>query len=259
MALVDRPSAVLSPQGFADLNVAMDSPRLNAFRAAAMGKITALVAQKKNKDRVNVFIDEEFAFGLALIEAAKLKRGQELSPDEIARLKTLDEIEMAHERALNFLSFRPRSAEEVRRNLRAKGCPEVTIAAVLQRLEDSGLVDDSAFASYWVENREQFNPLSLRALSFELRQKGVSAETIEAALQGVDETESAYRAAQPRARRLARLDKAAFRKRLGEFLTRRGFAYRVAREVADRLWGERETDSETPIRDDQEPESFMED
>ena len=66
------------------------------------GTITALVAQRKNKDRVNVYLDGEFAFGLALIEALKLKRGQVLSDADIERLRGADDIEKAHEKALRF-------------------------------------------------------------------------------------------------------------------------------------------------------------
>ena len=78
------------------------------------GTITALIAQKRNKDRVNVYLDGEFAFGLAAIEAIRLRQGQVLSDEEIEHLKALDEIERAHERALNLLSYRPRSAQEIR-------------------------------------------------------------------------------------------------------------------------------------------------
>ncbi len=202
------------------------------------GTITALVVQKKNKERVNVYLDGEFAFGLAMIEAIKLKKGQQLGDAEIARLKALDEVQTAHDRALNFLSYRPRSAEEVRRNLREKGHTDATIDTVMSRLEQAGLIDDEAFARYWVENRDQFKPLSERALAYELKKKGVSDAAIEAALEAVDESSAAYRAGLQRARRFSGSDKNTFRKRLGDTLARRGFSYDVVREAVDRLWDE---------------------
>jgi regulatory protein len=58
--------------------------------------------------------------------------------------------------------------------------------AVMGRLEQVGLVDDEAFARFWVENRDRFKPLSERALSYELKRKGVSDAAIEAALETVD-------------------------------------------------------------------------
>ena len=202
------------------------------------GTITALVAQKRNKERVNVYIDGEFAFGLALIEAAKLRKGQHLSDEEIERLKALDEVERAHERALHFLSYRPRSSEEVRRRLREKGFSDEAVEAVIERLERVGLLNDEAFARFWVENRENFSPRSMRALRYELRQKGVPEPVIESALAEMDEEDAAYRAAKARLRRYQDADERTFRKRLGDYLLRRGFSYSVVRDVLDRLWVE---------------------
>lgn len=204
------------------------------------GKITALVAQKRNKERVNVYIDGEFAFGLALLEALKLRKGQVLTDEDIVRLKALDEIEVAHQRALNFLSYRPRSAQEVARNLKQskKEFSAYTIDTVLERLESAGLVDDAAFARFWVENRANFSPRSARALRYELRQKGVSDRVIDAALAELDEETAAYQAAQSRARRYASAGEETFRQKLGGFLTRRGFSYGTVRDALDRLWAE---------------------
>lgn len=202
------------------------------------GTITSLVAQERNKERVSVFIDGEFAFGLAMIEALKLRKGQHLSEEEVSRLRALDEIEVAHEAALNFLSYRPRSTDEVRRRLEERKYSLPAVEKVLERLQQAGLLDDEAFARYWVENREQFGPRSARALRQELRQKGVPDSIIVLALDGLDEEEAAYRAAGHQARRLTGLDRQAFRKKVGDFLTRRGFSYGVSRDVINRLWAE---------------------
>jgi regulatory protein len=200
--------------------------------------ITSLVVQKKNKDRVNVFLDGEFAFGLAMIEALKLRKGQALTEQEIDRLKALDDIEVAHERALNFLSYRPRSIAEVRRNLKDKEFSPETIDTVVQRLQDSQLLDDQAFARYWVDNREMFEPRSARALRFELRKKGLGDLDIAPAVEEINEEDAAYRAAVALARRHGKLDWEAFRKKLGDFLLRRGFPYPIIRDVVKRLWRE---------------------
>jgi regulatory protein len=220
-------------------------PRLARFMA---GTITALVAQKKNKDRVNVYLDGKFAFGLAAIEAVKLRRGQALSDEDIARLRGADDVEKAHNRALHFLSFRPRSEAEVRRNLKDGGVAPDAIETVVERLARAGLLDDRAFAQYWLENRGQFRPRSARALKIELRQKGVDAESIDEALQAAahDEDEAAFQAALPRARRLAAQhpDVNEFKQKLGAFLARRGFAYEVARDAVRRAW--EEVDARSP-------------
>ena len=103
--------------------------------------ITALRFQKRNSNRVNVYIDGQFAFGLAAIEAAHLRVGQTLSDDDVARLQMQDEAEQAYERALNFLSYRPRSEAEVRRKLREKNMEEEVIEVVVERLTRAGLLN----------------------------------------------------------------------------------------------------------------------
>ncbi len=210
------------------------------------GTITALVAQKKNKDRVSIYLDGKFAFGLAAIEAIRLRRGQVLSDADIARLRKLDTAEKAHERALRFLSIRPRSEAEVRRNLEEARFLPGAIDAALDRLKRAELVDDRAFTQFWLENRSQFSPRAARALQAELRQKGVAAETIAEALQAAahDDGAAALQAARPKARRLAGLDARGFKQKLGSYLVRRGFSYDVALEAVSRAW--QEIHSQTP-------------
>ncbi len=202
------------------------------------GRITGLRFQQETSDRVNVYLDGQFAFGLPALAAARLRVGQYLSDDEIARLQAADRLQRAYDQAVRFLSFRPRSVAEVRRHLaRTIEDPDL-IAAVLDRLAAQGYLDDGEFARYWVENRERFRPKGPRALRQELRQHGLSDEAIAAALDTVDAHQSACNAARPRAARLAELgrsDGEAFRRKLSDFLARRGFDYETIQDVVTRL------------------------
>jgi regulatory protein len=195
--------------------------------------ITALRFQKRNKNRVNVYIDGQFAFGLAAIEAAHLQVGQTLSANDIARLQRQDEVEKAYERALNFLSYRPRSEAEIRRNLRKKKVKDEVIDEAVDRLTRAGLLNDREFARYWVENRLQFNPRGARALRYELRRKGVPTSIIDDALANLDETEAARKVAEAGARRLTNLEAREFRRRLGAYMARRGFSYAVIKPLVE--------------------------
>ncbi len=198
------------------------------------GKITALEFQKKNPDRVNVFLDGKFAFGLPAIIAARLKPGQLLADAEIQALQAEGSIETAYDRTLNYLSYRPRSRAEVVRYLEKRDLPEGQIETVVERLERAGLLDDEAFARYWVENRERHRPKGLRALRYELREKGIGNEIMDRVLVSVDVSDSAYRSAARKARQLAHLDEQSFTRKIVEYLARRGFDYEVAREAAGR-------------------------
>jgi regulatory protein len=202
------------------------------------GKITALKFQKRKKQRVNVYLDGRYAFSLAAIEAARLKLGQTLSDEEIKRLKGKDSFHRAYDRALRFLTYRPRSRAEVKRYLEEKGVQPTSVEEVLERLTRAGLLDDMSFARYWVENRETFNPRGLVMLRYELRKKGLDDEIIAQAISGLDEEESAYRAAIRRCKRLAHLDRRSFRRKMSSYLSRRGFPYEVVKEVVERVWKE---------------------
>ena len=94
--------------------------------------------QKKNPGRVNVYLDDEFAFGLAKIVAVWLKIGQELDEAKIAKLKAEDEAEVVYQKALHFLSFRPRSEGEVRQRLLKQKYDETIIDATIVRLKEQG-------------------------------------------------------------------------------------------------------------------------
>lgn len=207
------------------------------------GRITAIQVQKNNAQRANILIEGEFAFGLALIEAAKLKLGAYLEDADIERLLQFDEQERAYEQALGFLSYRPRSQSEVSRNLRDKGFGAPAIEEAIERLQRVGLLDDEAFARYWIGNREQFKPRGERALRYELRQKGIDDQVIDRLVQDTDESESAYRAAVQRIERWKRLDPAVRRQKLSAYLQRRGFGYEAIQDVWERL--DKEFEDET--------------
>ncbi len=202
------------------------------------GTITALVVQKRNKERVNVYLDGKFAFGLAAIEAARLRKGQWLSDEDITALLARDAVEKAFQKALRFLSYRPRSEAEIRRHLEKHGVPAEAIEKAMERLRRAGLVDDAEFARFWIENREQFNPRSPRALRYELRQKGLSDEIIDEALAGFDAEDAAKRAALGQMRKWKGLDARSLRRKMWDFLMRRGFETGVIRDTIEALMSE---------------------
>ena len=141
--------------------------------------------------------------------------------------------------AFRYLDYRPRSEAELRGRLKRRGFDDEHVEAALARLREQGLVDDLAFAEFWKGNRESFRPRSRRLTALELRQKGVANDVINRVVADIDDEDSAYRAAQNRAHRLPDADYREFRHRLGEYLKRRGFGYRVIIRTVERLWQER--------------------
>jgi len=218
-------------------------------RLINMKKITAITAQKKNPNRVNIYLDGEFAFALARITAAWLKTGDLLDDEKIASLQAEDSKERAFQQAMLFLSYRARSEKEIRQNLLKHEYPEEVVEGTLQRLREGGLANDNEFARAWVENRNTFRPRSRRALTMELRQKGLDEESVKSAVSGVDESALAYETARKRAPRLQRLEWSEFRKKLSEYLARRGFPYSVIAPIVTQIWNETHTE-ETHYEDE---------
>jgi regulatory protein len=208
-----------------------------------MYKITALQAQKRNNQRVNVYLDGEFAFGLARIVAAWLQIGQEISDDKIKQLQAEDALEVAYQRAIKFISYRSRSTSEVRKNLQKHDTTEENIELVLQRLIEHNLLNDANFARTWVENRSEFRPRGRRALEYELRQHGIDAETIEKSLESINEEELAYQAAQKKVRQIKNLEFQEFRQKMYRYLAQRGFSYETISTTIDHVWSNSHTES----------------
>jgi regulatory protein len=203
-----------------------------------MGKITAIEPQARHANRFNLFVDHQFVLGVSAILAAKLRVGQTIDDAELQQLEAEEAFETAHEKALRFLEPRPRSSMEIKQHLLKKKIAPDVAERVIARLTDAGLLDDAAFAKYWVENREQFKPRAARALRFELKRKGLATTDIAEAVGAIDESESAYRAGLARAKRWRELERREFMEKLSAFLIRRGFAYEVAKTAAKRLWDE---------------------
>ena len=207
-----------------------------------MKKITAIEVQKRTPNRVNIYLDGEFAFGLSRIVAAWLRVGQELDEAKIERLQFEEARERAFQQAMLFLSYRARSESEIRQNLRKHEIPDEVIEQTLERLRQDGFANDGQFARAWVENRSVFRPRSRRMLAMELKQKGLNEEAVTSALEDVNDEALAYEAAQKRAPRFKDLEWIEFRKKLSEFLARRGFPYSVIAPVVTRIWNETNKD-----------------
>jgi len=153
-------------------------------------------------------------------------------------LQAADDVEKAREKALRFLSNRPRSEWEVRQNLLKGGYGDATSDRVLERLRSVALVDDAAFVRYWIDNRAQFRPKGEVALRQELRRKGVDREVIDAALAEREQADdqAAIQAALAKADRYRQLPRPEFAQKLGAYLARRGFDYATVREAVQAAW-----------------------
>ena len=210
-------------------------------------QITAIEKQRRRR-RANVYLDGRYAFSLSLelLAQAGLHEGDALSPEQVDSLRQADVRDQAHQAALRLLAYRPRSEAEIRQRLARRGLPPQVVQETIARLREQGLLDDAAFARSWVEMRDQHSPRGRRLLWQELSLKGIEREIAREVIADVAEEDAALRAAQKKARLLQGQDYATFRRRLGDFLLRRGFPSSTVRTTIEALWREGQQGSGRP-------------
>lgn len=210
------------------------------------GTITAVEPQARDPERVNLFLDGRFAFGLArsVLVDAGLRPGDRVDPEQVAHLLQREALHGALQQSFAYLSFRPRSEQEMRRYLEQKGHAPETVDGVIARLRELHYVDDEVFALSWVENRQRFRPRGAHLLRTELRQKGIGREVADQAIAdaGADERALARDTAEKKAAGLKAADYQEFARKLGGHLLRRGFASDVVWETVRDLWAVRTGD-----------------
>ena len=205
-----------------------------------MAKVSAIRAGKKGRKRVSLFLDGRFSLSLEaeVVVRENLRIGQELSAEQIAVLSRADRCRRCLDAAANYLSYRPHSEAELRQRLVKRGFEDSSVEAALRLLEERGLVDDIGFARFWRDSRQSLKPCSRWLTRLELRKKGVAEDIIDQVVDTVDDDDSAYRAAMAKLRSLPQTDYQGFRRRLGEYLKRRGFSYGVINQTVRRIWQE---------------------
>ena len=184
---------------------------------------------------------------LDVMERSGVHVGDDVTAKDLAQLQEDDRKWRVRQAALHLLSYRPRAEQELRRRLRSKNFPHALVEWCLRLLEEQGLIDDHAFASAFVRSRIRLRPRGRFRLAQELRQKGVSAEVAEQAIdRAFDNEETSERALACAAARgwlarqgptltesLAGTDRSRererTRQRLHAFLSRRGFGSDVIR------------------------------
>ncbi|MGA7161528.1 MAG: RecX family transcriptional regulator [Bacteroidota bacterium] len=207
--------------------------------------ITKIERQKKRASRKSVFVDGSFAFGIGddvLIKFA-LHEGAQLDKGTIEKILKTEQEETAKQKALRFLSIRPRSKKEMRDYLLRKEFSADIIDYVVGRLETLNMLDDLAFARMVCRDSLAKKPGGAKMLRQALFKKGVPKEIIETVLAEFSTPESefamAVKAAEHQSMRIARsskrLDNDHFKKKILDYLVRRGFAYDTALNATKHL------------------------
>ncbi len=206
------------------------------------GTITRLDPQANNDDRVSVFLDGEFAFGVHedLVVRHGLQVGASLTAEEIREIEADEEYVDAKQAALDYLAYKPRTEQEVRRKLQKQDVSRLVIDDVIARLYELEYLDDESYAHDYAHNRfssKKYGPVRIRR---ELEERGVDRHLAETAVDELfadkDATAAAWEHAEKRWPRLADEDDPRRRRqKLYRYLRRRGFTSDTIRPILDEL------------------------
>jgi regulatory protein len=195
--------------------------------------ITKIERQKRHPQRVNIFVDGEFALGLHENVLVKfgLRKGDALDEHTLETIERDEEFHLAKEKALRLLGRRARSEKELRDKLREKEYHPDAINNAIESMRTLGLINDLSFAQTYVHDLLLRKPSGKVFLKQKLRSKGIDIETIQKVLDSISETNDENEIALTAARQILkryskskkRLDNMKKKQLLAANLARRGF------------------------------------
>lgn len=178
----------------------------------------------KTQGRFNIFVDTKYSFSLdeqQLLDL-KVKRGQEISEQELENLKKESDFGKKYARSLELIMRRIRSEKEIRDYAWRKKWEAEETARVIEKLLSKGYVNDEKFATAWVRSRAALKHISKRKLILELRQKGIASEIIEQTFEQSEDYSEQQALAELVDKKRARYPD---RNKFTAYLMRQGFRY----------------------------------
>ena len=204
-----------------------------------MAIITKIEVQKKNQDRVNIYVNNEFFIAIytELVYRFGLKKGIDI--DEY-KLKALLKDEMyikAKNKALNVLSKSDQSEKKIREKL-SYDFEESVIDKVISFLKDNNFINDDILAQKIVNTNINLNKCGINKIKQNLYIKGINKNSIDEALGDVDyniEFENAMYLAKKRYNRIKNEDKRKIYQKISQHLTYKGFNYDIIKRVLNKI------------------------
>ena len=146
-------------------------------------KITDIDVQKKNKNRVSVFVDGEYSFSLEQIDALRLslKIGMEITDEDITKYNIESNLGKARAKAGDMLSRRPYSLHDFKTKLLDKGFDDVIVNVIADEFTELGYLDDFEYAKMYIEDA-RCKLKGDKKIAYELSLKGVSERITREAL-----------------------------------------------------------------------------
>ena len=215
-------------------------------------QITKIEVQKKKQNRFNIYINDEFSFGVdeATLLKFALTKGTELTQDTIREIEQETQYQNAYQKALHFLNFKLRTAKEVYEKLEKIEVSDKVINQVLQQLMDHGFVNDQFYAESYVRENFALQKKGPKAVAFELKKKGVNDSIIQKALAEFDEAtqlDQAIEIAQKYVDRQGNAPVKTVKQKVYGFLMQRGYDLDIVQSVISALTFEKQEENEEEL------------
>jgi len=187
------------------------------------------IKKQKSFNRVNVYLDGKFGFGIDLDSFVKLnlRVEQELTEAEVGQVVKKAEFQKTYEKILKYSTLRPRSKKELTDWLKRKKIHRSIYTKLFNRLKRLELIDDYKFAQWWVSQRIQFRGKSTLEITQELHQKGIDRNIIKKILgkSNINEDKIIVKLINKNKWRWSKYDKDLRKKKMRDYLMRRGFRW----------------------------------
>lgn len=201
-----------------------------------MGKITKIEVQRRNKERVNVYIDEEYAFPLSaeLVYKEGLKIGSIVDEETLNAVAKKDDISKCKNAALKTIERSYKTEKEIVAKLTEKGYEAEAIEKSIEFLREYNFMNDEAYTKMYV--KDKIRAQGKNKIKYSLLRKGIDDETISEVLSGVEDDEERKRAYELASKKHMQLikretDKYKIWNKLSMFLVSKGYDYSLAKDV----------------------------
>lgn len=202
-------------------------------------EITKLEIQKRNSNRVSIYIDDKYAFGVHrdIVYKFNLEKGKFVDKDFIEKIVKTEEQKKANDYAIRILSYRSRSQKEINDKMKQKGYDGEVINETIRWLKEYNLINDTDFAKEYTKAKAKKYGQS--RIKMELARKGVGEDIISDILNDELNYEKQYEAALEQAKKKIKAykgeEKQAVYRKLGSYLQRRGFSYDIVSKILREL------------------------
>ncbi len=202
--------------------------------------ISKIQVQKNNKDRVNVYVNDEFLFACSneLVYYHNLKKGLELEKDKIIEVVEEDNYIKAKNAALKILERSYKTEKEMYDKLLSKEYDDKTIQRVIKFLKEYSFVDDIRYAELYIKDKIKVHGKS--KIKFSLVNKGISEEIIESKLNTISNEQeelTALKLGEKKYKTLIKSEKnyLKLKKKLSDYLLRNGYNFSIINKVVNSI------------------------